>query len=155
MGYIVKQSDLIGDVAEFPIEIVQIIVNRGLEQEPRLDSVLRRMQTSIVATFAWYQTIEGELFWRRVIAERLWDVFYKRYPELFGDKIRYAIVKEWYRGLPECIWRYVGNDHGLAGKCKDGDIYFVENVDGKMKVGFAIKDSPRYRRVIANGIKIE
>lgn len=32
MEYIVKQSDLIGDVEKYPIEIAQMIVNRGLNK---------------------------------------------------------------------------------------------------------------------------
>ena len=155
MGYIVKQSDIVGDVAKFPIEIVQVIVDRGLEQNPSLSYVLSTMQESIISTFAWNQTIEGQKFWRKVIAERRWDDFYKRYPELLGDKIKYAIVKDGRRGIPECIWRYVGPDHGFAEKSNAGDIYFVENIDGEVKVGFALNGSPRYKRVIANGIKIE
>lgn len=153
MVYIVKQSDIIGDVAKFPIEIVQMIVNRGLEQNSDLDFVLRSMQENIIATFAWRDTIEGTPFWREVIIEHRWNGFYERYPELFGDKIRYAVVR--YSGMPECIWSYAGKDHGFAEKSKAGDIYFAENVDGKVKVRFAIKDSPRYKRVIANGTKIE
>lgn len=108
-----------------------------------------------MATFTWDITIEGASFWSKVIGRGRWDGFYKRYPELFGDKIRYAIVKDGCSGVPKCIWRYVGEDHGFAEKSKDGDIYFVENVDGRVIVGFALKDSPRYKRVIANGTKIE
>lgn len=155
MRYIVKQSDLIGCVAKFPIEIVQTMVDRGLEQDSRLDFVLRIMQTEVIATFGWSQTIEGVSFWRRVILEHRWDGFYARYPDLFGDKIRYAIVKDGCSGIPECIWSYTGPDHGFAEKSKPGDIYFVENINGVVRVSFAIKNSPRYRRVIANGTKIE
>lgn len=155
MGYIVKQSDLVGNVADFPIEIVQVMVDRGLEQSMSLDFVLSVMQTEVAAALAWSQAVEGGAFWRKVIVQRRWDVFYARYPDLLGNKIRYAIVKDGCSGIPECIWGYIGPYHGFAEKSKAGDIYFIENVYGKIKAGFAIKGSPRYRRVIANGTRIE
>lgn len=71
MEYIVKQSDLIGDVAKFPIEIVQVMVNRGLEQGFSLAYTLSRVQRTIIATFAWRQTIEGVQFWRKLIVKHL------------------------------------------------------------------------------------
>ena len=160
MAYEVKYSDLKGDIEKFPIEVVQRMVDLSNYQGRWSDERgMETFQTNVCSAgyngLLWRETPEGHTFWDKVISDRKWDGFYKVYPELFGDKIRYAIVKNGYGGIPECIWRYVGEDHGFAEKSKDGDIYFVENVGGKVKVKFAIKDSPRYKRVIANGTEIK
>lgn len=154
MEYTVKQSDLIGEIKRFPIEVVQKMVDRALEQHNDLEWVLSTLQTDPIAAFCWQWAPEGNSFWRGIVVGKRWDSFFKRYPELFGNQARYAIVKSGCCGMPECIWRYAAEDNGLADNGREGDVYFVEQVDGIIRVRFALRDSKRYKRVVKDGINI-
>ena len=65
MAYEVKYSDLIGDIADFPIEVVQRMVD--LSHEQRKWDVARGMatfQTNVCSAgycgFSWGASIEGD-----------------------------------------------------------------------------------------------
>lgn len=79
--YIVTEADLIEDLEGFPIEVVQLMLERQVEQGRNCDvSVFQRCATSGGAGFVWSETEEGRDWWSRVIEFQDFDRFFERYP---------------------------------------------------------------------------
>lgn len=82
--YKVKQEDLCRHISKFPIEVVQKMVERQVEQGNEPDVRIfqnNRETTRLEGGFTWESTTEGFRFWNSVIADRNFDEFYKRYPK--------------------------------------------------------------------------
>lgn len=157
MGAILKvvESDIYGAIKGFPLEVVQKMVELTIKEEHTvIEEALKTLRNTPWSGFTWAETDEGNLFWYKVIDRHEWWRFYERYPVNLSSPIRYAVVKEVGDGcFPEEIVGYLGGYTPLSGKGKSGDIYFAYPSVGGFRVGFAIKDSPRYKRVIKNGIE--
>lgn len=82
--YIVQYSDLIGSITEFPIEIVQKMVD---------DVGMRTFQVNVSSSgrggFNWGSTPEGHTFWSRIIEGRRFDLFFDKYPCKYLGKTIY------------------------------------------------------------------
>jgi hypothetical protein len=79
--YKVKKSDLKGDIKDFPIEIVQRMVDYQYEQTGKYNvSLFQDCKTSDkhAGCFTWGKTAEGHLFWSKVINYKEFDVFFKK-----------------------------------------------------------------------------
>ena len=158
MGAILKvnKSDIYGAIEGFPLEVVQKMVELTIEEEHTdFEGALKILRKTSWAGFTWSETDEGSYFWYKVVDHHEWWRFFKRYPVNLSSPIRYAVVKECGDGcFPEEIVGYLGDIPQLAGNGKSGDIYFAyPSIDG-FRVGFAIKGSPRYKRIIKNGIEL-
>ena len=84
MEYKVIESDLIGDIKNFPIEVVQKMVERQYEQTGSCNIRVfqkNKYSTSKNRGFLWSETIEGETFWYNVITLRHFDEFFEKYPK--------------------------------------------------------------------------
>ena len=82
--YKVKKEDLIGDIKGFPIETVQKMIERQVEQGNKADVSV--FQKNCCATkehygFNWWETIEGVDFWSDVLDFINFDVFFEKYPK--------------------------------------------------------------------------
>lgn len=79
----VTEKDLVGALTGFPIEVVQMMILRQVEQG-NLPNVGKFQSESRAARegggFTWDETGEGFEFWSKVIGERKWDIFFGRYP---------------------------------------------------------------------------
>lgn len=81
--YKVKPSDLKGRIQDFPIEVVQKMVERQYEQICKYDvSVFQSDQYKgkFNGGFTWNETVEGDNFWRQVISYNNFDLFFEKYP---------------------------------------------------------------------------
>ena len=125
------------------------------EEHVDAEGALRVLSRNPWSGFTWPETDEGNTFWYKVIDRHEWWRFYDRYPASLSSPIRYAVVKESSNGgFPEEIVGYLRDDTQLSGKGKSGDIYFVRPEIHGFSSGFAIKDSPRYKRIIKDGIEL-
>ena len=91
--YKVKQSDLIGDIKGFPIEVVQKMLERQVEQGHTED--IKAFQENSCSTFYgfdWNTSEEGHAFWNEVISQKDFDLFFKKYPKVD--------IHVYYRGVP-------------------------------------------------------
>lgn len=82
--YKVEQSDLIGAIEDFPIEVVEKMIEHQVEQGNKPDvKAFRRFAANDAkgGGFTWENTIEGELFWDKVIGNRNFNVFFEMYPK--------------------------------------------------------------------------
>lgn len=142
----ITQKDLIGEIKDFPIEVVQKMIERQVEQGNKADvTVFQRYATSdfIDGGFVWDDTTEGEGFWTEVISHKNFDVFFAKYPKAEEDywidpKGRRMLV--WYgeerencaeeriviAKLPsELVDPYVAVNKGYEDKFKKGEKYDV------------------------------
>ena len=97
----VTTKDLIGDLKNFPIEVVEKMLQKQYKQVNKKDiSVFQdyRFTDKQNGGFRWEDTIEGHDFWEKVLRYKKFDVFFERYPKLsknvyiFGDDKLYENV---------------------------------------------------------------
>ena len=79
MEYKVKPEDLKGEIKYFPIEIVQKMVERQVEQGNEADVSV--FQKSIFSGFLWENAVEGHDFWNSVINLHNFGLFFEKYPK--------------------------------------------------------------------------
>jgi hypothetical protein len=74
----------------YPPEIIELMLIRQQEQgnpkniQPFLDHIRRG---KLNKGFNWDETIEGRIFWERVLVNLKFDVFYEKYPKKRNFKI--------------------------------------------------------------------
>ena len=88
--YKVEQSDLIGAIADFPIEVVEVMIERQVQQgnEPDVTAFHRYVYKDAKGGgFTWKNTIEGEMFCHEVIRNNNYNVFFEMYPKDTDDKV--------------------------------------------------------------------
>ena len=80
----VEQSDLIGKIKHFPIEIVQKMVDYQVAQGSKADvTVFQECHNASKRFygFNWNRTEEGDEFWVDVILENNFKAFFDKYPK--------------------------------------------------------------------------
>lgn len=78
--YIVKPSDLIGEIKNFPIEVVQTMVNR----QATPDVTVFQKEASHLSNqggFNWSDQPEGSSFWWDVIHSKNFEKYFSKYPK--------------------------------------------------------------------------
>ena len=93
-AYIVKQEDLKGDIKDFPIEIVQKMVDELVKQGNEADVTVfqeNRIRPRNIGGFDWGKTKENYDFWCRTIYRKEFNVFFGKYPE---GKEKYTFEEE-------------------------------------------------------------
>lgn len=83
MVYKVKESDLKGDIKDFPIEVVQKMVERQYEQINKCDVSAFQFYkcAGTPKGFIWSKTVEGDKFWQEVINSNNFNLFFAKYPK--------------------------------------------------------------------------
>lgn len=89
--YKVTEKDLIGDLKDFPIEVVQKMLERQVEQGNEED--VQVFQIMAMGGFDWSTSEEGLTFWKEVIRQKNFDLFFKKYPRVD--------THVYYRGVPD------------------------------------------------------
>ena len=89
--YKVKQRDLIGEVKDFPIEVVQKMLEEQVRQGYKAN--LTMFQKGRDDGFSWLDSPEGVDFWGRIIYNKDFDLFFKKYPKVD--------THVYYRGVPD------------------------------------------------------
>lgn len=140
----VKQEDLVGQLLDFPIEVVQKMVERQVEQGNKPDVTIFQKECRAPKCnggFTWESTIEGEAFWYRVITLDMFGEFFKRYPKGSPSKKVY-IWGHSTKGnkVVEALKERGGLDSGIGygGNRTDG-IYYIDPITSE--IGFIRADS--------------
>lgn len=84
----VTEKDLIGDIKDFPIEVVQKMVDEQVNQgNPANVSIFQedQRQCQPFGGFDWFETTDGQDFWNEVIAHKNFDLFFDKYPKEHED----------------------------------------------------------------------
>lgn len=159
--YIVQYSDLVGNISEFPIEVVQKMVERSTEQELWSDGVgMTTFQSHITSAgrggFRWDATIEGHTFWSRVIEHKRFDLFFDLYPcKYLGKTIYIETDGTNNRGQLSKIGNYTIAS-SCCGESTLKGVYYLDVVEArKGKIKFAMFGTKRYKDTISSGINID
>lgn len=155
MKYIVKREDIRGEIAGYPIEIIQAAVDRGVEQGGNENSVIRSLQYSTSGGFSWSETPEGHSFWQRIMVKRKFNLFFQRYPRELIDGVHYFVVNTDRKYWIDIAKIFLGEHPRFAFKGHSGDLFYIFKHGNSINPGFALKGSPRYRWVIENGTEVE
>lgn len=154
--YIVKQSDLIGQISDFPIEVVQKMVARQYAQNGSCNvSVFQSDKDAGAAGFCWANTPEGDLFWRQIINHKRWHIFFDKYPILQNNCVFVVVDGDGkYLADVQKMQQFGEHRRKFAYKNKAGDIYYID-VDrhNDRQVRFALANSPIAKEVIEKGVK--
>lgn len=84
MRHIVKPEDLKGEIFDFPIEVVQRMVDCQVGQGNKADvSVFQECSTKsfLRGGFDWCKTVEGDKFWYEITNNENFNLFFQRYPK--------------------------------------------------------------------------
>lgn len=91
--YKVKQSDLKGAIANYPIEVVEKMIEHQVAQgnKPDVEAFYKYASNDAEeGGFNWKDTVEGVHFWDEVIGNNNYNVFFERYPKDIDGKISKA-----------------------------------------------------------------
>ena len=153
----VKQEDLVGQLLDFPIEVVQKMVERQVEQGNKPDVTIFQKEcraTRLDDGFTWASTIEGDGFWYRVITLEMFDEFFKRYPKgSLSKKVYIWGHSEKGNKVIETLKKRGGIDNksfgtGYAGNRPDG-IYYIDPITSMIKFCRADSDD-RLEKLLFN-----
>lgn len=106
----VTTKDLIGDLKNFPIEVVEKMLQKQYRQVDKIDiSVFQAYKCSEAqhGGFNWQDTIEGNDFWSKVIRYEKFDVFFERYPRL-SKKVYISGDEKLYKNVIKTLERRGG-----------------------------------------------
>lgn len=133
MRYIVKPEDLKGRIADFPIEVVQRMVDCQVEQREEADVSI--FQTNEYAVFEWIKSVEGEQFWHGVIMDKKFDLFFQRYPK----------KSSLYTVIAEAVKSVVNADTSVEIEEKDGTVIIraVEKKNQDLPIDYPVMVNDR------------
>lgn len=84
-----------GEIAGFPQEVVEKMLERQVEQGNKIDvTVFEEDKLCISRAFYWKDSVEGHNFWHEVITERNFDVFFEKYPKKQSEYPRVMLVSQ-------------------------------------------------------------
>jgi hypothetical protein len=124
----VTKKDLIEDLENFPIEVVEKMLQKQYKQVNKMDiTVFQKNNLSDIqhGGFRWEDTIEGHNFWNDVIHYKKFDRFFGRYPKLSNNVYIYGDDKL-YENVIKTLERRGGiNTKGLLGN-SDYAVYYID-----------------------------
>ena len=153
----VEQSDLVGGIKDFPIELVEKMIEEQVKQGNKADVEVFQKNASTDAEdggFDWDETNDDIDFWQEVIGEGNFDLFFEKYPKkaklvyIVGDsEIGIDIIKtlEKYGGI---------NHHGYTGD-SDGVLYYIDPNNDSIEICNINDDQNLYEVLLATYTPID
>lgn len=80
---IVKYYQIIGDIRDFPREIIIKMIENQILQGNKPDILVFQKDRNCQKDsggFDWEKTVDGIWFWRSVLCERNYNLFFRRHP---------------------------------------------------------------------------
>ena len=124
----ITKKDLIRELENFPIEVVEKMLQKQYKQANKIDiSVFQKNRCSDIQHdgFRWEDTIEGHEFWSKVIRYEKFDVFFERYPKLSKNVYIYGDDKLYENVIKTLEKRGGINAKGLLGN-SDYAVYYID-----------------------------
>ena len=125
--YKVVNEDLVGELREFPLAIVQKMIERQVMQgNPANVKVFQADTTAeqLDGGFEWEDSPEGWDFWNDVIVNMEFNVFFQRYPE--SNRVYIVSDRENGENVIKTLEKYGGiNEHNFDGN-RDDCVYYIE-----------------------------
>ncbi len=125
----ITENQLVGDIKNFPIEVVTKMVEYQVEQGGAADvSVFadKRTSSSMERGFTWDYTDEGFEFWYDVIVKRDFDAFFQKFPKKEEEsKFVYIVGDRYIDVIAELEKRGGSNDHEFLGDNEEW-LYYID-----------------------------
>jgi hypothetical protein len=153
----VEQIDLVGWIKDFPIEVVEKMIEEQFKQGylPNVEIFQKNASAGgDECGFCWCYTEDGFEFWEDVIGYGNFELFFKKYPKkanlvyIIGDSvIGMDIIKT--------LEKYGGkNTHNYIGD-SDGVIYYIEPFNNTIKICDIDEDNLLYRVILTTYTAID
>lgn len=124
----VEQSDLVGGIKDFPIEVVEKMIEEQVKQGKKADVEVFQKNASTDTEeggFDWINTDDGMGFWSEVIGEGNFELFFKKYPKK-ANLVYIAGDSEIGMDIIKTLEKYGGiNEHNYKGD-RDDVVYYIE-----------------------------
>jgi hypothetical protein len=124
----VEKADLVGAINEYPIEVVEKMIEEQVKQGNQPDVVaFQRCHDASVALggFDWDKTEEGYKFWWEVIMEGRFGMFFKKYPKK-ANLVYIVGDSECGEDIIKTLEKQGGiNRHNYVGD-SEGVLYYIE-----------------------------
>jgi hypothetical protein len=81
----VTEKDLIGEIENYPIEVVQKMCENQVAQGNEFNVKVFQKYSIIPFSkggFDWAETLDGDYFWKCVIFNKNFDLFFEKYPKV-------------------------------------------------------------------------
>lgn len=126
----VEQSDLVGEIKDFPIEVVEKMIEEQVAQGnyPNVEMFQKYVTADTEnGGFDWDKTIDDIDFWREVIGESNFDLFFEKYPKKNKPNLVYIVGdSEVGMDIIKTLEKYGGiNEHEYNGGYNDC-IYYID-----------------------------
>ena len=126
----VEQSDLVGQIEDFPLEVVQKMIEEQVRQGNKANvSVFQKfcIASKSEGGFDWEYAIDGDTFWQVVIGTQEFDVFFDKYPKKNNTNLVYIVGdSEIGMDIIKTLEKYGGiNEHNYKGERNDV-VYYIE-----------------------------
>ena len=130
----VEKSDLVGDIKDFPIEIVKKMVEEQMAQGNAPDVSIFQEYASAPQDdggFDWDNTDDNGM-WSAIIDDNNFDSFFEKYPEKEGlDHLVYIIQDGSVDSdeLMDLLESFGGvNDNNYSGYCNTKTVYYINPI---------------------------
>lgn len=128
MIFKVEKSDLVGGIKNFPIEVVEKMVEEQVRQgcQPDVEAFQQYPSAGVSdGGFNWGDSKDGNDFWEEVIGEDNFDLFFKKYPKK-ANLVYIAGDSEIGMDIIKTLEKYGGiNEHKYKGD-RDDVVYYIE-----------------------------
>lgn len=126
----VEQSDLVGDIKDFPIEVVEKMIEEQVKQGncPNVEVFQKNSAIDVEnGGFTWEQTDDGDDFWIEIIDNCNFDLFFEKYPKKNNPNLVYITGdSEIGMDIIKTLEKYGGiNEHNYKGD-KNDCVYYIE-----------------------------
>lgn len=126
----VEQSDLVGQIKDYPIEVVEKMIEEQVKQGncPNVEVFQNNISADVSdGGFTWSQTDEDEDFWWDVIDGGNFDLFFEKYPKKNNTNLVYIVGdSEIGMDIIKTLEKYGGiNEHNYKGN-RDDVLYYIE-----------------------------
>lgn len=160
----VTKRHLVGEIADFPIEVVERMVYEQINQKQEPNPTVFALKNSAALDeggFSWALTEDGYTFWEKVVRYKDFDIFFSRYPKKLEVEnntadLVYAVGD--YKNAKKVIDTLV--EHGgvnqlnYTGDCEEW-IYYIEPTTNIIQVCDVNYDAKLYEVIMATFTPIE
>lgn len=130
-NYKVTEKDLIGDIKGFPIEVVEKMLEKQRMQRGYVN--ITTLQTDVCGAFRWCDTSEDYNFWHKVIREKDFIVFFKKYPKSSKYVYIYQDGTKNGKDIIDTLIKHGGkNNNNWQGKSEA--FYYISPKDNKIEL---------------------
>ena len=153
----VEQIDLVGNIKDFPIEVVEKMIEEQFKQGylPDVEVFQKNASAGVdEGGFCWTNSEDGFKFWEDVISYGDFELFFKKYPKktnlvyIIGDSvIGMDIIKTLEKYGGKNTLNYIGDS--------DGVIYYIDPYTNTIRICDIDEDNLLYRVLLATYTAID